>query len=296
MAAERTLSTSNFARTTTELGATAFERTSFERTGFDQTGLDRTLPGKSVAYGMGLLLIQTVFVCALIAGGYFALPWLQATFNKPIARVVVQGEWQALDKKAIENAIAIYEADTFLSIDLNKLVHDLEEQPWISRARARREWPDTVVVDLVEQKPIAYWGKHWMVNAKGRIFEHQGLYQNQALPQLWSEIAIPAETMNYYQVFEHQLQVVNLRLQGISQNLQGDWQLKLDNGMRVILGRSDPASSIRYFVGIYQQVVLPSQRQAEVIDMRYRHGAAIRWQQVAISPEDTNKKNAGEKT
>ena len=88
-----------------------------------------------------------------------------------------------------------------------------------------------------------------------------------------------------------------MRLHGISQNLQGDWQLQLDNGMRVILGRSDPASSIRYFVGIYQQVVLPSQRQAEVIDMRYRHGAAIRWQQVAVtSPDDTNKKNAGEKT
>lgn len=292
MRAERTLSAANFSQTATQLNATRLERT-----GFEQTGLDKTLPGRSVAYGIGLLLLQAVFVCALIAGGYFALPWLQATFDKPIARVMVQGEWKALNKKTIENAIAIYDTDTFLSIDLNKLVHNLEAQPWIARARARREWPDTVAVNIVEQKPIAYWGKYWMVNAKGRIFEHQGLYQNQPLPHLWSEIAIPTETMNYYQIFEHQLQAVNLRLQGISQNLQGDWQLELDNGLRVILGRSDPANSIRYFVGIYQQVVLPSQRQAVVVDMRYRHGAAIRWQQIAaVHAEKSSKKITGEKT
>lgn len=277
MSAERTLGVSGFTRTATEL--------------------ERTLPGKSVAYGIGLLLLQTAFVCALIAGGYFALPWLRLTFDKPITRVLVQGEWKALDKKTIENAIAIYETDTFLNIDLDKLVHDLEGHPWIARARARREWPDAVVVNIVEEKPIAYWGDRWMVNAKGRIFEHQGLYQHQPLPHLWSEIAIPTETMNYYQIFEHQLQAVNLRLQGISQNLQGDWQLELENGLRVILGRSDPANSIRYFVGIYQQVVLPAQRQALVVDMRYRHGAAIRWQQLAATDvEQSNKHIAGEKT
>jgi cell division protein FtsQ len=277
-----TLSASGFSRTATQL---------------EQTGLDRTLPGKSVAYSVGLVFLQTLFVCALIAGSYFALPWLRVAFDKPIARVVVQGDWKALDKKAIEDATVIYETDTFLSIDLNKLVQNLETQPWVARARARREWPDMVAVNIVEQKPIAYWGKYWMVNAKGRIFEHRGLYQNQPLPHLWSEIAIPTETMNYYQIFEHQLQAVNLRLQGISQNLQGDWQLELNNGLCVILGRSDPASSIRYFVGIYQQVVLPSQRQAAVIDMRYRHGAAIRWQQVAaVDAPKTNKSIAGEKT
>lgn len=284
---DRSLSASEFSRTATELQSSNFCR----------TGLDRTLPGRSVAYGIGLLFLQTVFVCALIAGGYFALPWLRLTFDKPITHVQVRGEWQALDKKTIENAIAIYDTDTFLNIDLDKLVKDLEDHPWIARARARRQWPDTVAVDIVEEKPIAYWGDRWMVNAKGRIFEHQGLYQNQELPHLWSEISVPAETMNYYQIFEHQLQAVNLRLQGISQNLQGDWQLALDNGMRVILGRSDPATSIRYFVGIYQQVVLPSQRQALVIDMRYRHGAAIQWQQLAnTGAEKTNKHLAGGKT
>ena len=276
------------------LGASGFTRTS---TLLEVTGLDRTLPGKSVAHGIGLLLLQTLFVCALIAGGYFAVPWLRLTFDKPISRVLVQGEWRALDKKTIENAIAIYETDTFLSIDLDKLVSHLEAQPWIARARARREWPDAVAVDIVEQKPIAYWGDRWMVNTKGRPFEHQGLYQNQSLPHLWSAIAIPTETMNYYQIFEHQLRSVRLRLKGISQNLQGDWHLELDNGLRVIFGRSDPANSIRYFVGIYQQVVLPSQRQALVVDMRYRHGAAIRWQQLAAeNAEKPNKPIAGEKT
>ncbi len=285
---DRSLSSSGFARTATEL----------QSSNFDRAGLERTLPGHTMAYGIGLLFLQTLFVCALIAGSYFALPWLRATFDKPITHVQVRGEWQALDRQAIERAVAIYETDTFLRIDLDKLVKELEGQPWIARARARRQWPDTVAIDIVEEKPIAYWGDRWMVNAKGRIFQHQGLYQNQSLPRLWSEIAVPTETMNYYQIFEHQLQAVNLRLQGISQNLQGDWRLTLDSGLSVILSRTDPASSIRYFVGIYQQVILPSQRQALVIDMRYRHGAAIRWQQLAATETASppTKNLAGEKS
>jgi len=274
MAADKTLSESGFARLAAQSG--------------------RAVIDVGIAHGLWILLLQTLLVCTLIAGGYFSLPWLKLAFDKPIQRVVISGDLRALDQKTIENAVVIYDTDSFLDIDLAVLVDQLEAQPWIARARARRQWPDAVAIEIVEETPIAYWGNQWMVNAKGRIFEHQGLYQDKPLPRLWSESAIPAETMNYYQIFEHQLQSINLRLGGISQNLQGDWQLTLDNGLHVILGNVDPASGIRYFVSIYQQVVLPSQKLALVVDMRYRHGASIRWQQPesVISVHD---KNIGEK-
>lgn len=231
-----------------------------------------------LAHGLWLLLVQAVLVCTLIAGAYFALPWLKLAFDKPIGRVVVQGDLQALSREAVQQAVVIYETDSFLDIDLAALVHHLEEQPWIARARARRQWPDTVVIDIVEQQPIAYWGQYWMVNAKGRIFEHQGLFQHKSLPRLWSERTLPAEAMNYYQIFERQLRNVGLGLQGTSQSLQGDWQLVLDNGLQLVLDRTDPVENMRHFVSIYQQVVQPAQRKAVAVDMRYRHGAAIRWQ------------------
>jgi cell division protein FtsQ len=275
MAAEHTLSNSGFTRTATLP--------------------DGAVSDQGIGYGLWLLLLQTMLVCVLIAGGYFSLPWLKLAFDKPIHRVVIRGDLRALDQKAIENAVAIYDTDSFLDINLAALVDQLEAQPWIARARARRQWPDTVDIEIVEESPIAYWGSQWMVNAKGRIFEHQGLYQDKPLPRLWSETAIPADTMNYYQIFEHQLQSIGLRLRGISQNLQGDWQLSLDNGLRVILGRADPASSVRYFVSIYQQVVLPAKQAALVVDMRYRHGAAIRWQQPEPAVSEQHKNTEGKK-
>ena len=274
MATDKTLSESGFTRLAAQSG--------------------RAVIDVGIAHGLWILLLQTLLVCTLIAGGYFSLPWLKLAFDKPIHRVVISGDLHALDRKTIENAVAIYDTDSFLDIDLAVLVDQLEAQPWIARARARRQWPDAVAIEIVEETPIAYWGNQWMVNAKGRIFEHQGLYQDKPLPRLWSESAIPAETMNYYQIFEHQLQSIGLRLGGISQNLQGDWQLTLDNGLHVILGSVDPASGVRYFASIYQQVVLPSQKSALVVDMRYRHGASIRWQQPE-SPISVQDKNIGEK-
>lgn len=269
MTADKSLSGSGFTRTATLSGSVAGDL--------------------GIGHGLWLLILQSLLVCSLIAGVYLALPWLDMTFDKPIRRVQIKGDFQALDQRAIEDAVTIYDTDSFFSVDLSALVDQLEAKPWISRARARRQWPDTIALEIVEEKPIAYWGDQWMVNAKGRIFEHQGLYQDKALPRLWSATSVPAEAMSYYQVFERQLQSVGLRLRGISQNLQGDWRLTLDNGLAVILGRSDPATSVRYFVSIYQQVVIPAQNPALVVDMRYRHGAAIRWQQPAPVVSDQEK-------
>ncbi|HQQ61955.1 MAG TPA: FtsQ-type POTRA domain-containing protein [Pseudomonadales bacterium] len=249
-----------------------------------------------VMHGVFLLLLQTTLVCVLIASGYFALPWLKLAFDKPIARVIVRGDLVALDQKTIMDAVAIYDADSFLDIDLAALVSRLESQPWITRARARRRWPDTVEIDIVEQRPIAYWGSNAMVNARGRIFEHQGLFLNRDLPHLWSEISTPAEEMGYYQIFDQQLQPLGIKLHAISQGVQGDWSLTLNNGMLLVLDRNDPVGNMRQFVSIYQQVLQSAPRVAQVVDMRYQHGAAIRWTPAPVELPGPEKKHQEKNT
>ena len=147
---------------------------------------------------------QAMMIGLLMSGGYFALPWLKFTFDKPIAKIIIKGDLQALNEKAISDMVVIYENDTFLSIDLDVLVDRIEMNSWIAHARARRQWPDTLEVTLVEEKPIAYWGDKAMLNAKGRVFEHQGLLVERDLPRLWSELGSPAEIMSHYQIFEEQ--------------------------------------------------------------------------------------------
>lgn len=229
--------------------------------------------------GVVLGVIQAVLVCIVIGAVYFAWPWLKLTFDKPIARVIIKGDLMALNEQTIRNAVVIYENDTFLSIDLTALVDRLENHSWIAHARARRQWPDTVEITLVEQKPIAYWGDKAMVNAKGRVFEHQGLAAGRSLPRLWSELGSPAEIMSHYQIFEQQLEPLHLKLQAISQSVQGDWRLQLDNGLLVVLDRVDPVGNVRNFVGVYNQLLASSERRALAVDMRYRHGAAIHWEE-----------------
>ena len=237
---------------------------------------------------------HAVLVCILIAAVYLALPWLRMTFDKPIAKVVIKGDLTALNEKVISESVVIYENDTFLSIDLALLVDRLEAVPWVAHARARRQWPDTVEIMLVEQKPIAYWGSTAMVNAKGRVFEHQGLGLDRSLPRLWSDLGSPAEVMSYYQIFEQQLDGVKLKLHSISQSVQGDWRLQLDNGMLVILDRMDPVGNVHNFVEVYTQLLANSERHARVVDMRYRHGAAIRWEE-QVKPEGSPAENGTEK-
>ncbi len=240
--------------------------------------------GRSLLFGA----MQALLVCVLIAGTYIALPWLSLTFDKPIAKVIIKGNLVSLDQQSIREAVAIYETDTFLTIDLAVLVDRLEKHPWISHARARRQWPDTVELTLVEQKPIAYWGDKAMVNGKGRVFEHQGLGLDRTLPHLWSDLGSPAEIMNYYQIFAQQLEASHLKLNAISQSVQGDWRLQLESGTLIVLDRVDPVGNMKNFISVYSQLLATNERQALVVDMRYRHGASIRWKDpVVVPPEKT---------
>jgi cell division protein FtsQ len=55
-------------------------------------------------------------------------------------------------------SIALGEVDrSMLNIDLPKLRAQMLKLPWVSDARISRRLPDTLVVDIVERKPVAVW-------------------------------------------------------------------------------------------------------------------------------------------
>lgn len=240
-----------------------------------------------------LNMLLGIALAVILGAGSWLAYYSWNSIEIPIKKVVVVGELNALNPQLIRDAVVIYQTDTLMSVPLERLVADLQRLPWVASVAVERRLQDgALLVSIEEQRAIAYWGERQMVNTRGELFEHRGLGLNRNLPRMWSALVSPAEAMNFYQIFERQLQQADLKLYAISQSLQGDWQVVLDNRARVLLDYSNPSKSIRHFVSIYQQIIQPLNRPVKIVDLRYRHGAAIQWNNTTEAAADGSQVSA----
>jgi cell division protein FtsQ len=70
------------------------------------------------------------------------------------------------------------------SIDLDETARDVAQDPWVQSARARRELPSTIVVDIVEREAacVVALGPLYLADARGAVFKRASPEEAAALP------------------------------------------------------------------------------------------------------------------
>jgi cell division protein FtsQ len=80
-----------------------------------------------------------------------------------VERVVFEGANEA-DAPALRHLADLRNGTTLWGVDLEAVERGVERHPWVKEARARRDWPDTVVVDVTEHRAVA------LLHDGGRLF------------------------------------------------------------------------------------------------------------------------------
>lgn len=85
-------------------------------------------------------------------------------------------EVSTLNRLTREDVIAqagIRPGDDLLSLHLGRIGGQLAKNPWVEKVRIRRYLPHTVVIEIVEQEPVAVasMGYLYYLNAEGTIFK-----------------------------------------------------------------------------------------------------------------------------
>jgi cell division protein FtsQ len=57
------------------------------------------------------------------------------------------------------------------------------------------------------------------------------------------------------------------------------WSLELDDGIRVVLGRSEVNERLGRFVRLWTEALAEQAERIENVDARYTNGLAVRWKQ-----------------
>ncbi|MCU7851750.1 MAG: FtsQ-type POTRA domain-containing protein [Candidatus Thiodiazotropha sp. (ex Monitilora ramsayi)] len=229
----------------------------------------------SVLRSLAMPLLSVLLIAGLLSWGV-----LQARDPQvmPVRVVGVDGEIQHLERSRLEAAVAEAVDGSFFSVNLDQVRQKIERLPWIESASIRRVWPDTLRVNVVEQVPLAYWGKDGLVSQRGEVFRPKQVPKLAGLSVLEGDDQSASRITREYLRMRTLLETAGLNLQHVWVDARQAWRLKTESGLMLHLGRREVMPRLTRFVQLYPYLQQQTGSLPEAVDLRYTNGFTVRWQ------------------
>lgn len=226
------------------------------------------------------LLMVTVFVAAI-----FGADFIYKQIDTPLSKIMVGGNFNHLEEQELAELVNMEIDGGFLSMNLNQLRQELQSHPWIHQVSVRREWPSTLKVEVIEEVPIARWGKKGFLN---RLGDQLSLPENsnlKSLPVLEADFGSSQDMIAQYLLLAELLAPTDLRLTELQRDAVGAWQIETASGVRIVLGRDQIIEKIRRLIVVWGSGLDIQLNNIATIDLRYPNGLAVSWrdQDITIS-------------
>lgn len=214
-----------------------------------------------------------------VAGALGLLTW---ALDRPIAVISMDGSFQRVSPGQIENAAAPYAQAGFMSADLEAIRRAVEAVPWVDHAVVARRWPRSLHVTVIEQRAVARWNASGLLNARGELFVKAAAHVPSELPRLSGPEGSEGAVAQRYLAIQGRMLEAGLRIAALRLDERGAWELDLDSGITVRLGRHDVDERIERFIRTASQVIAHRSSDVSYVDMRYSNGFAIGWRNTVI--------------
>jgi len=225
-----------------------------------------------------------------------ALTWV---CNRPLRVIAMDGNFQRVSPGEIEKVVAPYLNAGFMTVDLASIEQAVETVPWVDHARVRRQWPMGVHVSVIEQTAVARWGDSGLLNMRGELFVRSAAHVPAELPRLSGPDGSATVVAQRFLSLQTRMQEANLRVVALRLDERGAWEMDLDNGVTVRLGRRDVDERTERFIRTAAGVIAHHINEVTYVDMRYSNGFAIGWRTAgatapaAVKRDDSGMEEAG---
>ncbi|RJX74402.1 cell division protein FtsQ [Vibrio sinensis] len=226
------------------------------------------------AVGGAFLLVVTLLIGSLL---YSTISWMWDDQRLPLSKIVLQGDLKYVSAADVQRAFGHLEhVGTFMSQDVDTLQQTIESIPWVSHASVRKQWPDTVKVFLTEYHAEAIWNGNALLNDQGVIFNGDiGELEGDRV-KLYGPENTSKDVLTVWHEISPKFKALDLTITSLVLNDRRAWQIILDNGIRLELGKESLQERIDRFVYLYKNLDSKAQR-VSYIDLRYDTGAAVGW-------------------
>ena len=243
---------------------------------------------KTIAFSVGLAF----FVCVLI--GLISLGWwLSEVFiereRSPVNSIVITGEMPYTQRAEVLGALSNIDLGNFFQVDVNEIQYQVSKLPWVYSVAVRKQWPNEVKIYVVDQTPIALWNGDFILNKFGKAFQAEQKVIKQALPHFFGPEGSELLALKNFNNLNDLLEYRDLAIDELILGERFSWQLTLNNGIRLNLGREERVKRVQRFMDVYplinahlleQNKSKKQLKQAvDYIDLRYDTGLAVGWKE-----------------
>lgn len=215
--------------------------------------------------------VWVLLMVTLVVGGYAV--WRHVPMT--VQRVAVHGPFQFVPREQVRAAVTPYLDQALWWFPVaslrSRLMADL---PWLAAVRVVRTWPPGIKLYLHERRAVAAWGADHLLSDAGEIFKPAPPWPTR-LP-LFSG---PADQAGRMLVFYERAMLRDQaaqRIRSVHVTSRHAWELTLDDGVLVRLGRTHIEQRWQRFCQVYQLFTEQQHEPAELVfDFRYPNGFSI---------------------
>lgn len=225
---------------------------------------------KIVMPRMGLLMLSTLFLVVLLS-----LP--DVSEQIAIKKILINKSLRYVEKNDIDALLQQALEKDFFSLDLKNVAQTVNHIPWVKSAQVKKIWPDTVLVNIQEQSPVARWGDAQLISATGEVFAPGNLHGFDHLPYLVGDELRREEITLFYEQTKRALHDKGLNISVLNMKSAFEWHVQFDNGLLIILSEKQGLEKIREFSEIYQKHISSKLESIAHVDLRYDSGFVVAW-------------------
>jgi cell division protein FtsQ len=226
---------------------------------WDNAPLLRNIANVLLFFSVLAALYGTAYYLAHLPGLF---PLQSVRLNSVPLRVEAQNVLQVVRREVQGN---------FFTVDVERLRQSLEKLSWVRSVSIRREFPHGLAVQLEEHQALAHWNNSALVNRQGEVFVAENA--GDALPVFIGQAGDSVEVTQRYVQFNQLLSSLNLQITQLSLSPRHAWQLRLNDGMVLELGREEVLQRLARFVAVRK---IDDRSTMKYVDLRYRNGFAVR--------------------
>ena len=211
----------------------------------------------------------TAMVALLAAGAWYGYDY--AT-SQPIRRVVFVGDPGRISRADLDAFAQAIEGAPSGSASLAAVREAARRIPWVRDAAVRRRFPDAIEVSFETHEVLARWAEGGLVSTRGDLFngDHTGF-----LPLFRGPATAAPRMAQDYPAIANALAPLAAAIVELRVTPRGAWQVALDSGLALELGREDIVPRLERFAAAYPR--LPAGAlDGKLADLRYNNGFAVK--------------------
>ena len=217
-----------------------------------------------------LALLGGLVVAVILYGAW----WLMGHLRLEVRQVQFDQVLIYENAESFDAVVNGYKGKDVLRSELLTMKEQIQQLPWIASASVQYQWPGTVHIHVIEERPVASWNDQQLISTTGQLFKPGEAELD--LPKLSGPMGQQENVMQRYSDFNTALMNYGQIVKALTVSSGGSWTLTMESGMTIKLGSEDILARFNRALAVLQSHRITDQVSAKMIDARYSNGVAVK--------------------